>query len=114
MANNGCFGVWFGADMEPKEQDDMAVVEITFEMLAGACALRPNPDPTPNPEIVITRLLMEGKGANGTTIRGYPRPGSRGVSKNAVACTFQMEMVGPAYETAMDRGLQVMAGLMAK
>ena len=83
IANNGCFNEWFGADMQPKGEGDEAVVESIFEVLAGACTIRPNPDPTHNPEIVITRLPMEGKGANGTTIRGYPRPGSKGVSRNA-------------------------------
>ena len=37
-----------------------------------------------------------------------------GQSKNAVAYTSQMETAGPAYKKAMDRGLQVTAGLMTK
>ena len=61
----------------------------------------------------LTRLVMEGKGANGTTLKGYPRPGSRGMSRNAIAYTFQVETVGPGYEMAMDRGLKVMVGLLA-
>ena len=97
-------------------------MESVFEVLAGAHNLRPNPDPipdpnpnpNPDPSNVVTRLTMEGKGANGTTIKGYPRPGSRGMSKNTVAYTFQVETVGPAYEVAMDRGLKVTAGLLAK
>ena len=52
MDNNGCFNEWFGADMESKGEDDEAVVERSFEVLAGACTVRPNPDPTSNPEIV--------------------------------------------------------------
>ena len=113
--NHGCFNEWFGADMEPKgEGGDEAVVESIFEVLAGACNIRPNPDPNPNPQPVITRSLMEGKGANGMTIKGYPRPGSEGVLRNVVAFTFQMETVGPAYEMAMDRALKVMAEQMAK
>ena len=114
IANHGCFNEWFGADMEPKGEGDEAVVESIFEVLADACNIRPNPDPNHNPQPVITRSPMEGKGANGTAIKGYPRPGSKGVSRNAVAFTFQMETVGPAYKMAMDRALKVMAGQTAK
>ena len=94
--NTEMFNERFGADMEPKEEGSDEAVESVFEVLAGAHNLRPNPDPTtdpnpnpnPDPSKVVTRLTMEGKGANGTTIKGYPRPGSRGMSKNAVAYTF--------------------------
>jgi hypothetical protein len=91
------FNQWFGADMEPKEEDTDAAVESVFEVLAGACSIRTNPDPNtdpkpdPNPGTMantLTRLVMEGKGANGTTLKGYPRPGSRGISKDAIAYTF--------------------------
>ena len=85
IANQGAYNQWFGADMEVKEEGDDAVVECVFEVLSGACTKSSNPDPNPNPQLVITRLTLEGKGANGTTIKGYPRPGSKGVSKNAVA-----------------------------
>ena len=71
------FNVWFGADMEPKEEGDEAAVENIFEVLAGAHTLRPNPDPNPDPDPnpnpnlnkLVNRLTMEGKGANGTTIK---------------------------------------------
>ena len=93
-------------------------------MLAGAYSTRTNPDPNPNPypkpdpnpsgmDNTLTRLVMEGKGANGTTLKGYPRPGSRGMSRNAIAYIFQVETVGPGYEMAMDRGLKLMAELLA-
>ena len=117
------FNEWFGADMEPKGEDTDEAVESVFEVLAGTRSIRTNPDPNtdpkpdPNPGTLgntITRLPMEGKGANGTTIKGYPRPGSRGMSKNAVAYTFQVETVGPGYERAMDRGLKVMAAILAR
>ena len=52
---------------------------------------------------------MEGKGANGTTVKGYPRPGSKGVSKNTVAFTCQRKTVGPEYVKAMLHTLTVMA-----
>ena len=100
--------------MEVKEEDDGAVVECVFKVLPGARTISSNPDPDPNPQLVITRLTLEGKGANGTVIKGYPRPGSKGVSKNAVAFTFQMETVGPEYEKAMHPALTVMASQMAK
>ena len=74
--------------MQPKEEDSDAAVESVFEVLAGAYSTRTNPDPNPNPDPkpdpnhssmdnTLTKLVMEGKGANGTTIKGYPRPGSR-------------------------------------
>ena len=40
MATTGCYNVWFGADMEPKEEDTEAAVESIFEVLAGARTLR--------------------------------------------------------------------------
>ena len=125
LATTPLFNQWFGADMEPKEEDADEAVESVFEVLAGTRSIRANPDPDPNtdpktdpnPDTLgntITRLAMEGKGANGTTIKGYPRPGSRGMSKNAVAYTFQVETVGPGYEMAMDSGLKVMAAILAR
>ena len=122
QATTPLFNEWFGADMEPKGEDTDDAVESVFEVLAGTRSIRTNPNPNtdpkpdPNPGTLgntITRLSMEGKGANGTTIKGYPRPGSRGMSKNAVAYTFQVETVGPGYEMAMDRGLKVMAAILA-
>ena len=65
------FNQWFGADMEPKEEGTDAAVESVFEVLAGACSIRTNPDPStdpkpdPNPGTLgstLTRLVMEGKG----------------------------------------------------
>ena len=123
QATTPLFNEWFGADMEPKGEDTDDAVESVFEVLAGTRSIRTNPNPNtdpkpdPNPGTLgntITRLSMEGKGANGTTIKGYPRPGSRGMSKNAVAYTFQVETVGPGYELVMDRGLKVMAAILAR
>ena len=44
------FNQWFGADMQPKEEDSDAAVESVFEVLAGAYSIRTNPDPNPNPD----------------------------------------------------------------
>ena len=49
LENTEMFNVWFGADMEPKEEGNEAAVESVFEVLAGAHTLRLNPDPNPDP-----------------------------------------------------------------
>ena len=66
------------------------------------------------PLLIITAPPRTGKGANGTTVKWYPRPGSKGTSKNAVAFTFQMETVGSEYERAMSRVLMTIAGELAR
>ena len=102
------FNQWFGADMQAKDEDDDTVVECIYEVLAGdriTCT---------TPLLLIAAPQRTGKGANGTTVKGYPRPGSKGTSKNAVAFTFQMEMVGPEYEMSMSRVLTTIAGELAR
>ena len=68
----GMFNVctWFGADMEPKEEDNEAAAESIFEVLAGARTLRPNPDPAPNPQPC-------GCGCVGVWVGGCVRPPAR-------------------------------------
>ena len=76
------FNQWFGADMQPKEEDSDEAVESVFEVLAGARNIRTNPDPNtdpkpdPNPGTMgntLTRLVMEGiKGSERHHPQGVP------------------------------------------
>jgi hypothetical protein len=83
-ANSLCYNAWFGPEMEPVEEDSGAAVEDIYDVL-------------------------EGKGANGTKIAAYMRPGSKGGSTNCIAITFQTETVGPAYERCITVVLEYMA-----
>ena len=82
------YNAWFGTEMQPVEEASGAAVEDIYDVL-------------------------EGKGANGTKIAAYMRPGSKGGSTNAIALTFQTETVGPGYEHCITVVLEAIAAKVA-